>query len=61
MRWNGSCAVTRVALRYGSSSSTPSETAADFYRRYGFRDVPTVPMRLLLRFDEAAHALGLAD
>ena len=37
------------------------ETAADFYRRYGFRDAPTVPMRLLLRLDEAAHALGLAN
>lgn len=37
------------------------ETAATFYRRYGFRDAPTVPNRLLLRFDEAAKALGLVD
>jgi hypothetical protein len=35
------------------------EPAANFYRRHGFHDAPTVPLRLLLRFDEAAKALGL--
>lgn len=37
------------------------DVAASFYRRYGFHDAPTVPNRLLLRFDEAAKALGLTD
>lgn len=37
------------------------EPAAVFYRRYGFRDAPSVPKRLLLRFDEAAKALGLTS
>lgn len=37
------------------------ESAAAFYRRYGFHRAPTVPTRLLLRFDEAVRALGLTD
>jgi predicted N-acetyltransferase YhbS len=35
--------------------------AAAFYRRFGFTDAPTTPLRLLTRFESAARSLDLTS